>query len=251
MSNAKFWAGIASLFLFVAWILYYPAISGGWFMDDYHVIVLNNSIKNFSNRLNSIFSMRGISYLSFAVDYSIWGLNPVFSRIVNVGLHLCSALLVVALCREIVGKARSGVAVFVGLMFLCHPLQTSAVNYIVQRMTLLSSLFALCSLLLLCKYFNETGSGRRRALILCCALFAAALSMFSKENTVLLPCLVPLVAWVIGKGCMRGRWLFATVAYAAVSLALVMVYLPPVSQLLEKASGLIILEEASGAKLPE
>lgn len=219
-SKAGFWGWLASLFLLVTVGIYYPAISGGWFFDDYGSIVLNDGIKNLSVALNSLLLSRGIPLLSFAVDYSLWGLNPVPFRIVNVLIHLCNALLVVALCLELTDKQRKGLAVIVGLIFLCHPLQTSAVSYIVQRMSLMSALFALCSLVLLCRYLRAGQAAfiGRRGILLCSAVLAGMLSVASKENTVLLPCLVPFVAWLIGSGRMPKGWFAALAAFAIIPL---------------------------------
>jgi hypothetical protein len=119
-ANAGFWGGIFCLFLLLALGLYLPAVSGGWFFDDYQNIVLNNSVKNLSVSLQSVFSPRGISFLSFAADYSIWGLNASSFRIVNILIHFFNALLVVAFCRELIGEKRTGLAVFIGMIFLCH-----------------------------------------------------------------------------------------------------------------------------------
>lgn len=245
LNNSVFWILVFCLFLLLCGVLYFPAITGGWFLDDYQNIVLNDSIKNLSVSLEESFTRRGISYLSFAVDYSLWGIDPRLSRMVNIFIHFCNSLLVVALCREIAGRKRTGIAVVVGMVFLCHPLQTSAVNYVVQRMSLLSALFALCSLLLLCRYFKETETGARtqQILMLCCAVFAGILSVLSKENTVLIFCLVPFIAWVLGKGCMRKGWFFVTVVYVVVPLVAVMGYLLDENSILGGMDGVTFYQD--------
>ncbi len=222
----SFWAAISGLFLSLACVIYFPAISGGWFLDDYHSIVLNDGIKDFIVSLESLLSLRGVSLLSFAVDYSLWGLNPSLSRAVNVFIHLCNSLLVVALCRAILSNKCTRIPLAVGLIFLCHPVQTSAVSYIVQRMTLLSTFFVLCSLLLLFRYFNSVGTGARsvRVYWLLGAVLAGVLSVFSKESTILLPCLVPFVAWMIGRNRLQDGWQVAMVAYSVVPLAAVLTH---------------------------
>jgi protein O-mannosyl-transferase len=81
------------------------------------------------------------------------------------------------------------IAFWAALVFACHPLQTQAVTYIVQRATCLAALFSLATLYFYGKArLSQEGAGRYYA----CSLATAVLAMFSKEMAVILPFLVVL-----------------------------------------------------------
>ena len=184
-------------FAAIAVVIYFPAYWGGWVLDDYHNIVFNGELRSLAQRTLEVFSQRGVSYLSFAIDYSLWGTDASLSRSVNVFIHVLNSLLVYIVVRELLFKLDQRWAVFAGLLFLSHPVQTSAVNYVVQRMTLLSCFFALVSIILLCRYFRTESNIKnvKIILLLVAAVFFGVLSILSKENTALLPVMVPLLAW--------------------------------------------------------
>lgn len=137
--------------------------------DDEAVIVDNPIIKNldyFANPSKAkdftqhfgyhTFKTRFIGYLSFALNYSINGLNTTGFHIVNLFIHIGTALLVYILILltwktpflyTSNTRLYSGqIAVFTALLFACHPLQTEAVTYIWQRVASLAALLYVLSL---------------------------------------------------------------------------------------------------------
>ena len=139
--------------LLIGGLLYSAGLGAPWYFDDYPNIVSNEKIRDLWQTAGNFFSPRGLAYLSFALDYHFWQLSPDASRLVNIGLHLTNGLLVYLLLQVLLKSRHT--AFWVALIFLGHPLQTQAVTYIVQRMTILSCLFFLLSLWL---YY----SGRKR-----------------------------------------------------------------------------------------
>ena len=136
---------------------------------------------------------RPLSTLSFRVDYSFWGLNPLGYHLTNLLLHLLNALLVYALFLHFFGSPE--LSFFGGFLFLAHPAHVEAVTYIPSRTDVLSFFFFLASF-----HFYVAG---RRALkkfrpygfsVLCYGL-----ALLSKERATFLPLLVFAHALLINR----------------------------------------------------
>ncbi|MCC7202846.1 MAG: tetratricopeptide repeat protein [Nitrospirae bacterium] len=91
---------------------------------------------------------------SYAINYAIGGLNPAGYHIVNLALHVGSAFLIFLIVQAMLttgisspgegGWWRLGLAgVSAGLIFLVHPFNSEAVNYITARSSVMSGLFYL------------------------------------------------------------------------------------------------------------
>jgi lipoprotein NlpI len=146
-----------ALYIIVGFLIYSDVILNGVFLfDDYEYVVGNPIIQRFAN-LNSS-DPRQIGYISFALNYAIDGENPFGYHLVNVVIHIITALLVFffveiilkILTREVEGskKWHSATAFFAGFIFLVHPVQTQAVSYVTQRFTSLCTLFYLLGVVL-------------------------------------------------------------------------------------------------------
>ena len=130
--------------------------------DDVPSIVDNPVIKDLTSFLGGggyRFNLqRFVSYLSLALNYRLGGLDVTGYHIFNLTIHLLTAALLYALCRatlrtprlrgEIFSRRGGWMALLAALLFVAHPLQTGAVTYVVQRVTLLATCFYLLSLLL-------------------------------------------------------------------------------------------------------
>lgn len=199
--DKKFIALTALGFSLVAVLLYWPASSGDWYLDDRPNILANLILQHFPLVLSRIFTERGVVLATFAIDRFIWGESPEAFRWVNVALHVVNSLLAMALSYRLTGSKRWP-ALLIGLLFLCHPVQSSAVSYIVQRMALMSAGFALAALLLADLYFASQAQGEVKQAWRCLffAVLSGILSCLSKENTVVLPLAVLLLAWLRGQG---------------------------------------------------
>ena len=99
---------------------------------------------------------RFVTYLSFALNYQVHQLNVVGYHIVNLIVHLGSAillwwlvgltLLTPAMKQEKITHQAKLLSFLIALVFLTHPIQTQGVTYITQRITSLATLFYLASL---------------------------------------------------------------------------------------------------------
>ncbi|PLX98707.1 MAG: hypothetical protein C0623_11945 [Desulfuromonas sp.] len=191
-----------SLFLLVL-LLYSQGLNAGWYLDDYARIVNNIWIGDLGYALRHVFDPRGIAYLSFFVDYELFGMNPKWFHFVNIIIHACNVLLVHRLLR-VLFKEKPWLTFFGAGLFALHPLQSQAVMYVVQRMALLSSLFFLLSLVFYIQYRTmlngRDGFFSARKFWLVISLLCGFLSVFSKENTVVLPFFLILFDYALFRG---------------------------------------------------
>ena len=136
---------------------YHNTLYSPFVLDDAHNIVLNQyiQIKDLSLvSLQKLFSesnptyRRPVAGISFALNYLAGGYETTGYHLVNVFIHIAAALLVFRLCywylqktKTLTGDAAVGLAAATALLWAANPIQTSAVTYIVQRMTSLCTFF--------------------------------------------------------------------------------------------------------------
>ncbi len=145
-------------------------------------------------------NLRPVSLLSFHFNWLAGGENVTGYHIVNLLLHMITAFLVFILVRMTLllqprGKAFDqrlvgGIAAFIALLFLVHPVQSMAVTYIIQRMTILAALFYVASLILYIRSRKEyllNGNTRKASLFFALAVVSGILALFSKQNAASFP----------------------------------------------------------------
>jgi len=172
--------------------------------DDAFFIVHNTAIRDISNlqHIWDFLPCRFILYLSFALNYHFHQLNVWGYHLVNLAVHIASAILVwwlvlLTLSTPVMRKDKilrhaQWIALLAGLIFVAHPLQTESVTYIVQRAASMATMFYLASL---CFYVKsrlieeESGSGRVYYTL---AIVSAILAMFTKETAITLPLMIVL-----------------------------------------------------------
>ncbi|PLX82700.1 MAG: hypothetical protein C0616_01340 [Desulfuromonas sp.] len=179
------------LFLGCAFLLYGHALDSPLYLDDERVLFKLKSSLDPTLAWGHLWGGRGVSFLTFALNFSWFGPDVVGYRIFNVIIHALTAGLVFLIARRIFRQERL-LPTFVGLLFLVHPLQTQSVTYITQRMTSLAGFwfFLACYLYILWKERSvQAGSFSNPAatVFYALALAAGALAVLSKENTAVLP----------------------------------------------------------------
>ena len=152
---------------------------------------------------------RPVSNLSLAINHLVSGLDPEPYHWTNLLMHLATGLAlfwVLRLFQYYHGESsvRSDVALLAMFLFLVHPLNVQAVTYVVQRMTLLATLFMLLSLGCYLKArFNEVPKPRMKWVALSVVCFAA--SSLSKEIGLLLLPLLLLYEYCFHREAWRRR----------------------------------------------
>lgn len=184
--------------------VYFASFRSSFHWDDEFSIYGNPSIRHLGD-LGAIWSFwptRFVPQWTFALNYH-WGGNDVFGyHILNFVLHVLTAVFLwrFFLLFPSRGRREGGgaeiTAFFAAMLFVCHPVQTEAVTYIVQRATVLSALFSALSLWL----YAESASRLERRILYGVSLGAACLAVLCKENAVALPFSILLCDMILLKG---------------------------------------------------
>lgn len=132
-------------------------------------------------------------------------LNPKPFHFANVLLHAANTVLLFLLLHLFFGNA---MAAFAGsLLFAFHPLQVESVAWISEFRGLYSCFFSFLGLFVLFRYLKGNAAAPfkeligTRAFIIATLLFVCAL--FSKPTAVMLPFIVPLLAWCFARDTFR------------------------------------------------
>ena len=121
-----------------------------------------------------------LTWLSHALDYQLYGLNPAGHHATNILLHALNAvLLFLVLFRATGARGRS---LLVAALFALHPLNVESVAWIAERKNLLSTLFFLLTLAAYGWYARKPDLKRYLAVV---ALFALGLA--AKPMVITLP----------------------------------------------------------------
>ncbi len=170
--------------------LYSVSLGHNFLFDEDNIILLNPLLRDLSN-FPKLFQVgffqrfapgssvlwndyyRPLTLVSFALDWQIWGSNPLGYNLVNTALHLTVCALLFLLLHRI--TKHIGAAFLGALLFGVHTIHTEAVTYIASRSDLFGGLFVMAALLL---YWR----GRMAPVY---ALYA--LAPFAKESGLLLP----------------------------------------------------------------
>lgn len=152
-------AGVQLLHLLLlaafAGVAYLPSFGVPFVFDDLPNIVHNPAVQahaaaDLVHVLDSpVSASRPTALLTFALNHLAGGLDPTGYHAVNLVLHVANAGLLYALLLLLAPADRPAwrLAFFGALLWLLHPVQTQAVTYIVQRMTLLATTGYLLGLL--------------------------------------------------------------------------------------------------------
>jgi tetratricopeptide (TPR) repeat protein len=218
-------------------IVYSNTFNASFHFDDNRFIVKNPFIKDFaffldssevdlkaeSNRISEdvrkYFKSRMFGFLSFFADYKLYGLDVRGYHAFNPVIHIINAFLVfsiVLLTFSTPGFDKSAlighsgvIAMFSGLLFIAHPLQTEAVTYILQRIVVLA---AMCYLLTITAYIGARLSKRSLSKygLYSLSIVSAVLAMKTKESAFTLPLSIALYEVMFFRNSIKRRILYLT-----------------------------------------
>ena len=151
-----------------------------------------------------------VTWLTFGLDYTLWGMNPFGYHLTNVLIHTGNAVVFYAVARILLERATSltasaltGGAVFATLLFALHPLRAESVAWATERRDVLSGLFFLLTVLLYLKAVAQEGQPKRRLIAASVACYLLAL--LSKSIVMTLPAVLLLLD-VYPLGRLTVRW---------------------------------------------
>lgn len=174
-------------------IVFSNSLGNSFIWDDWAVIVWNDiisSLKNlplfftsslsFANARLTYECYRPFAITTYAVDYYFWGANAFGYHLSNLVIHILNGVLLFFLIIKI--SRRKIIALFTSLIFLVHPVQTEAVDWISGRDDMLFLFFCLSSLIF---YINSLREAKLRYWL--CSIALYILGLLSKEAAVVLP----------------------------------------------------------------
>ncbi len=218
-------------------LVYLPALNNefvNW--DDSSYILENVHIRS----LNAAFfkwaffdfyasNWHPLTWISHALDYALWGLNPLGHHLTNIIFHAVNTFLVVLLIRRLLDASKerttgSGHPAFLnertmliaagatGLLFGLHPVHVESVAWVAERKDLLCALFFMLSIMMYVQSAQRTGQraegvvsktatpGAMRYAVFADRRYLAAVGFFllallSKPMAVSLPVVLLILDW--------------------------------------------------------
>jgi len=228
---------LALLCAAVVVLVYLPTLSFGWVDWDDDALLVGNALFRglgwaqirwaFTSALGGAY--QPLAFLSYGLDFLLWGMEPRGYHLTSVLLHALNAgLFFLAAWRLLEFGASSrgpqrdlaAGALFAALVFALHPLRVESVSWVSERRDVLCGAFWLGAVL---AYLRAREPGRRRrSLILVHVFFGAA--CLAKGLAVTLPVvLLVLDVWPLRRRldeCLREKVPMAVLALALGALAI-------------------------------
>ncbi|MFW6011016.1 MAG: hypothetical protein ACOC8Q_00730, partial [Desulfosalsimonas sp.] len=218
-------------------VVYANSFKGTWIFDDTPNILENSHVHveslDFESLKNSIYNHnekigRPLAFLSFGINYYFGKTDPFGYHLVNFAVHFLTAcflfLLIIKtlnlpLLRDAYSRHAYSIALLAVVFWAIHPLQVTAVTYIVQRMASMAGLFYV-----MCMYFYVLGRTSEvrggQIAFFAAAVLCALLGLASKQNAAMLPVSIFLYDLFLIQGVSR-QSLKKNLAVAAVPLGAV------------------------------
>ena len=132
--------------------------------DDYENLVSNPNYRGLGwSQIRWMFTTfhmghyQPLSWVTLAIDYLLWGLNPLGYHLTNLIIHAANAIFVYFISRQLLSTALSIAndkeswrlslsAAFAALVFAIHPLRVESVAWATERRDVLSGFFFLATL---------------------------------------------------------------------------------------------------------
>lgn len=216
-------------------LLYLRALSCDFInFDDYDYVVENPAIRVLDwTFIRSAFSTSymgwwmPLTWISFAVDYHFWGLNPLGFHLTNILLHAVNTVLVVLIADgllrpglrtgdqelENTGNGRyayPATLLLAGLLWGIHPLRVESVAWVTERKDVLNGIFSLGSILCYLRYAHKKESGKQSngaSWDYVLSLVLLLLSLMAKPVSVVIPAMLLVADWYPLGRLRRGRTL--------------------------------------------
>ena len=220
---------IGLLLALITLLVYLPATRDGFVnYDDQDYVTENSTVQKGLTWTGSKWAFttghasnwHPLTWLSHMTDCELFGLNPGAHHFVNVLFHTANAVLLLLLLFRLTGALWP--SAFVAALFAWHPLHVESVAWVSERKDVLSTFFALLTLLAYTRYAQkksrvesrESGANttvpaldsRLWTFDYTLALFFFALGLMSKPMLVTLPFVMLLLDYWPLKRVTSDRW---------------------------------------------
>ena len=156
---------IGLLLVLITLLVYLPASRDGFVNYDDQDYVTENSVVQKGLTWTGIkwafttghaSNWHPLTWLSHMADCELFGLNPGAHHLVNVLFHTANVVLLLVLLLRVTGELWPGA--FIAALFAWHPLHVESVAWISERKDVLSTFFALLTLLAYTRYAKAVTS---------------------------------------------------------------------------------------------
>jgi hypothetical protein len=173
----------------VAAAFFVPVLNGYWLADDFgfvrefHQYPWSDTFRLFLGdwSRHRLQEYRPLFAVSFLMDLSLWGPNPLALHVTNLGLHLVVCGLVWRLAATVPGAGKFAPTLALAF-FALSPIHTEPVAWISARGHILASIFVLGALILMRRFERHGGKLSYVASLVC-----AAAAFATQEIAVALP----------------------------------------------------------------
>ena len=200
-------------------LVYANTFQNSFHYDDRLYITQNAAIRDLGN-IKAMWDFfpshsRFVALISFALNYHFHRLDVFGYHFVNVLIHIANGMMMWWMVRSLMTASKGGrglppvrapvlrrpskdinsIALAAALIFIAHPVQTQAVNYISQRMASLATLFYLLSV---CLYIAGRLKQHKRLTVVFFAgsFLSAVAGMFTKEIVLSLPLAIAAIEFM-------------------------------------------------------
>lgn len=209
----KYWQQIAVLTA-LAVGLYIYSVTFDYVLDDQIVMTKNEYVKKGVAGIGDILkteSMQGyfgeqkdlvvgaryrpLSIVTFAIEYQMWGLNPVMSHLMNILLYALTGIFLYRILLMLFPKKDEQNSFFTipfvaSLLFVTHPIHSEVVANVKGRDEIMTLLGALGSVYYTLKYLSN-----RKSLYLVLSGIMFFLGLMSKENAITFLAVIPATVY--------------------------------------------------------
>lgn len=176
-----------------------------------------------------------LTWISLAIDYYFWGVNPVGYHLTNVVLHAVSTALVVMIADQLLrslngfypGKQdeydeatrttgwkssshwHAYVLLLSGLVWALHPLRVESVVWVTERKDVLNGVFSLGTIYCYLRFFHQKCAGGDKASAKFYYMFSLGsllLSLMAKPVSVVIPVMLLVTDWYPLKRFKQEKW---------------------------------------------
>jgi len=190
------------LIIVVGFITLSPLLKADFIIiDDPQYVYENEAIRDISPQgIINIFSnftyghYQPLSVLSYALDYAIWGNNPLGYHLTNLLLHLGNVLLVFFLARKLFKN--QNIALVSALLFCIHPMHVESVAWISERKDVLYGLFFLAACLSYLRFAEKNTKEKSYPYL---TLLFFTLSLLAKSMAMTLPLVLLAMDYFLNK----------------------------------------------------
>lgn len=173
-------------------------------LDDDRFITNNEDVKSLTGDNIELFFTKQylghyfpVTILTYALNYSISGLNPFSYHLFNLIFHLFNIILVFFFIFKLTGKSNG--ALIVSLLFAIHPMSVESVAWISARSSVLFTFFYLFSVICYIIYVQKGRKNIWLLMSLCLFLF----SLLCKSAAITLPLLLLLIDYYLSGKSVR------------------------------------------------